>query len=178
MIADDTILEHLQWIRFDRAGESHAIANKKGNDILQYIFPDYTDKGFIFEKDGVRIEKWTGSYNSTYCGIKMEFCDNYNRRTQWRTIEFKRTAKEFKAKVLEKFELLKSQKMEADKKADIRRLEEKARRDERDELQTTANDKFGKNPYGIRPIINSTTSVTLNIDFNTKQELIDYINNF
>lgn len=180
MIADDTILEHLRWIQYERSGESHCIANSKCNDILQYVFPDFADKGFFFEKDGIRIEKWGGSYRHSYCGIKMEFCDNYNRRTQWRTIEFKRTAKEFKAKVLEKFELLKAQKVEADKKADIRQAEDKKRLDEVDELQKMVNGKFGSAKWysDVAKTFGGSYQLTLRKNFDTKQELIDYINSF
>lgn len=173
MINDDTVLEPIKWQQYDSSGKSHKSANEKMNAICKYIFTDYSDT-YWYELDGIVINKKTDGCSFT--GIKLEFLDHFNRKTQWRIIKFCGTLKDFKIKVLEKFEMLKKLKNESDTKYAIRKEEEKKNEKEINAIKALLMKKMHGYAFAVEKTGFETYKLTLIRDY-TKQELFNYLNN-
>lgn len=133
-INDDTVLDTLRWQLFDREGKSYEIAWAKYKAIVAYVFDVYLDQSkFYTVKDGITIRVYASAYS--YKGIKLEFYDSFERRTRFRLLKFKGLAKDYKKIVLQKFEMLKKEKEDADSEHAKRELETKAREVEIAELE-------------------------------------------
>ena len=188
-IKDNTILEVLEWQRFDRSGKSYEVACNKYNAILGYVFgTDLDISNYAIIKDKIAIHEWHGGGGAawfeqkrkecSFRGIKLSFYDQLECQTRFRLVGFKGTAKDFRAGVLCKFGILKEQKERADNKYSEMKSKEEARAIEIVKLQKIASKQFAKNQYKIRPTISGLTHLTLDIHFDTTQALIDYVNNF